>query len=675
MGSRLWSQLKLLVDTAKVAPKFKRGTASPRGIQWLGVTELSFFIGKGGVGKTTLSSAFALQVAAKYPKRPVLLISTDPAHSLADIFETKFGDTARPLRFSGNKELWVWQVDAQREFGRFLSKYRDAIFSILESGTIFIRKEIEPLLDTTLPGMAEMAALLAIHAALESKKYGSIIVDTAPFGHTLRLFEMPQHFSRFLDFLDVAASRDEVLAQTFGGSAKISQPFVAEWRGIVERVQTALAADSSRLVVVTTSEEFALNESVRVRDQLIERTDLRITDVVLNRVVVNETRCKRCGVTARKTRSALSFVKKNFPDATLKVAHDNGAPVAGAEDLLRFAQHVFAGKKLSAGKPPQRSPHIEFVRTKWPPIKTSLSFSIGKGGVGKTTVSAALAVHQRSTDSKHSVAICSTDPAPSLDDIFQTDVGDLAVPVLGDPKLFASELDSVAEYRRWAEGIQQKISRAMSGDVKGIHVDLSFDRQVISALLDIVPPGVDELFAIFRILDLLEVPGQKVIIDMAPTGHALELLRLPQRILHWSRLLLKSLAAHRTLPLARDVAVEIATVSQRVRELAKMLPDRKRAQIWPVMLAEPLPDHETARLLNAMKDLDADASAIFINRVIFEEDAHGCRRCSLARSWQMHTMGKIMKRRSKFYVIRNRAHEIAGKKALKEFTQELWELA
>ena len=639
------------------------------------MTELSFFIGKGGVGKTTLSSAFALHVAAKYPKRPVLLISTDPAHSLADIFQARFGDTPRAVRFATTKKLWIWQVDAQREFGRFLSKYRDAIFSILESGTIFTRKEIEPLLDSTLPGMAEMAALLAIHTALESNKYGSIVVDTAPFGHTLRLFEMPQHFSRFLDFLDVAASRDEVLAQTFGGSAKISQPFITEWRSIVERVQSALAADSSRLVVVTTPEEFALNESVRVRDQLTQGTRLRISDVVLNRAVVAKTRCKRCGVTARKTRSGLAFIKKHFPDVTLKIAEDSGAPIAGAPDLLRFAQHVFAGKKLPAGKPPKGSPRIEFARTKWPNLKTPLSFSIGKGGVGKTTVSAALAVHQRAADRKHPVAICSTDPAPSLDDIFQADVGDRAIPVLSDPKLFASELDSVAEYRRWADGIQQKISRAMSGDVKGIHVDLSFDRQVISALLDIVPPGVDELFAIFRILDLLEVPGQKVIIDMAPTGHALELLRMPQRILHWSRLLLKSLAAHRTLPLARDVAVEIATVSQRVRELAKMLSDRKQSQIWPVMLAEPLPDRETARLLAAMQELGADASAIFINRVIFQEDAGGCRRCTLARSWQMHTMGKITKRRSKFFVVRNRPHEIAGKKALKEFTQELWELA
>jgi arsenite/tail-anchored protein-transporting ATPase len=644
------------------------------------VAELSFFIGKGGVGKTTLASAFALHTATKNKKRPALLISTDPAHSLADIFQTRFGDSPRAISFASKKRLWVWQVNAQREFGKFLDRYRESIFSIIESGTIFSRKEIEPLLDSTLPGMAEMAALLAIHNALESEKYGAIVVDTAPFGHTLRLFEMPQHFSRFLDFLDLAASRDQVLAQTFGGSRSISQPFIAEWRKIVDRIQSALASSSSRLVLVTTPEHFALNESVRVRDQLAQDAQLRVSDVILNRAIVGQTGCARCGESVRRTRIATTFIKRNFPGSSLKIAQSSGAPILGPTQLVRFAEHVFARKRPQLGSPPARKQaNLEFKRVDWPDLQTSLSFSIGKGGVGKTTVSAALAVHQRTSDRKNAIAICSTDPAPSLDDIFQADVSDYAAPVLGDSQLLASELDSVSEYRRWADGVHQKISQAMSSNVKGIHVDLSFDRQVISALLDIVPPGVDELFAIFRILDLLNVPGQRVIIDMAPTGHALELLRMPERILHWSRLLLKSLAAHRTLPLARDVAVEIATISQRVRELAKILRDRKRSQVWPVMLAEPLPDRETARLLDAMHELGAEAAAIFVNRVIFKEDAGGCPRCTLARSWQMQTLQGIATRLAvaglTIYIIRDRPHEIAGKKALKDFTQELWQLA
>src|SRR5438270_12143657 len=120
----------------------------------LRVVELSFFIGKGGVGKTTLASAFALHSAAQKRKtRPTLLISTDPAHSVADIFQTKLGDSPRAISFANKNRLWLWQVNAQRELGKFLSKYREAIFSIVESGSISSGKEIAPLIDATLPGM------------------------------------------------------------------------------------------------------------------------------------------------------------------------------------------------------------------------------------------------------------------------------------------------------------------------------------------------------------------------------------------------------------------------------------------------------------------------------------------------------------------------------------------
>src|SRR5437016_8764234 len=134
--------------------------------------------------------------------------------------------------------------------------------------------------------------------------------------------------------------------------------------------------------------------------------------------------------------------------------------------------------------------------------------------------------------------------------------------------------------------MQEKIGRALSSENEGVHVDFSFDRQIFTALLNIVPPGVDEIFAIFKILELAAGKGATVVIDMAPTGHALELLRMPERMLLWSRLLLKSLAAHRTLPLAQDAAVEIASVGQQVRELTKVLQDDVRSRVMVVTLPE-----------------------------------------------------------------------------------------
>lgn len=639
---------------------------------------LAFFIGKGGVGKTTLSASYAVHLARARPRSSVLLLSTDPAHSLSDIFQVKLGVTRRRVRLPRGR-LFLWQVDAEKQFRRFLGKYRDAILDLIETGTIFSRADIAPLLDTTLPGMAEMSALLAIHELLDEGEYDHIVVDTAPIGHTLRLFEMPEHFARFLDFLDVAGNRDRLLAERFGGKLQpISRPFIAEWRRMVDAVGEALQSSDSRLVLVTTAESFSLNESVRVTRALREDSDLRVHEIVLNKAVAAAGDCENCGVRAADTRAAGRFLKRNFPRLPVLTAVDPGHPILGAAALAAFGAHVFEKKRfthrIAAPKAPDVQSKVGFKKVAWPDLKTPLSLTLGKGGVGKTTISAALAFHARQKRPTVPVTICSTDPAPSLDDIFAADVGDAGVSVLRDQRFRAMEIDSVAEFRRWSERMKRQLDQALATEVSGVHVDLSFDREIFAALLDIVPPGVDEIFAIFRILDLLAAKKGQVVIDMAPTGHALELLRMPTRMQLWARLLLKSLAPHRTLPLAREIAVEVATIGQRVRELATLLQDERRSRVWPVMLAEPLPDRETRRVLQSLEAMGIPAGPLFVNRVIFPEDARGCGRCGSARRWQLATLARLRRARRELLIVRNRSHEIAGARGLRSFTQELWRI-
>ena len=314
--------------------------------------------------------------------------------------------------------------------------------------------------------------------------------------------------------------------------------------------------------------------------------------------------------------------------------------------MQRFGDTVFAGGQASLVAPPPKTSSkrkLKFAKTKWPAAKTRLSFTLGKGGVGKTTVTAALAFHSRSLNKDVHVTVCSTDPAPSLDDIFQKDIGDQMVSVLGDPGLAAMEMDAVFEFRRWAARIKQQLSAGTSMQSGGLHVDLTFEKEVFAALMDVVPPGVDEVFAIFRILDLLEAKHGSVFIDMAPTGHALELLRMPDRILLWSRLLLKSLAAHRTLALAQDVAVELAGLGQRVRKLLELMRDPRQSRAWAVMLPEPVPDRQTQRLLAAIKEIGVAVDSLFVNRVLLEPDA-GCKTCRRAQGWQLATLQTLQQK-------------------------------
>ena len=660
--------------------------------------ELWFFIGKGGVGKTTVSSAFAAYQARLHPREPLLLISTDPAHSLGDIFQLRFGD--RPRRIPGSGELFGWQINAEKLFGDFLDRYREEILTLVEAGSVFSREEVEPLLDANLPGMAEMAALIAIRETLRSRRYRRLVIDTAPLGHTLRLFEMPEHFLRFLSFLEVAGSRDAVLAATFGGRARAQHAFLEEWQAIAKDVQGALQSEDreSRLVLVTTPEEFSLKESLRAAHSLAE-SGFKIAGLVLNRAI-NSPRgdsagCRRCARQAAASRRARLFLRKQFQQVHIYVGEDRGAPILGTKELGDYGAHLFAGKKfaLSARRPTEEKSAADVETrlrtTSWPVFDVPLTLTVGKGGVGKTTVSAALAIAARREQPQRSMNICSTDPAPSLDDVFRQAIGDRLVPVLGDSRLHAAEFDSVGEFRRWSERMKDRIATALGSTHSGIHVDLTFERQLLVALLDIVPPGVDEIFAVFRVLDLLEGgPAQSsssrgkdraafTIIDMAPTGHALELLRMPDRMLLWSQLLLKALAKHRSLAWAQDAAVEIAAMAQRVRELALMFRDRRKALAVPVMLAEPLPDRETGRLLASLKELGAGTSPIFVNRILFERDVAQCQRCRRARDWQIATLRSVEEKlgpEQPILIIRDFGEEVAGRRKLDSFTRKLWQL-
>jgi anion-transporting ArsA/GET3 family ATPase len=167
---------------------------------------------------------------------------------------------------------------------------------------------------------------------------------------------------------------------------------------------------------------------------------------------------------------------------------------------------------------------------------------------------------------------------------------------------------------------------------------------------------------------------------MAPTGHALELLRMPDRILLWSRLLLKSLAAHRTLALAQDVAVELADLGQRVRKLLELMRDPNQSRAFAVMLPEPVPDRQTQRLLGAIQEIGVEVDSVFVNRVLLEpapsDKLNGCQTCRRAQSWQAALLQSLQKKYGdhRLYLMRDFPAEIAGAAKLKKFTGELWQI-
>jgi arsenite-transporting ATPase len=426
--------------------------------------------------------------------------------------------------------------------------------------------------------------------------------------------------------------------------------------------------------MVSSAEKFSLEEASRTARMLENDSDAKISQVVLNRIVERGGHCRRCQKRAALYDSALRFIERRFPKADIFRGEDPGAPIIGVERLSAFGQHIFEDKPLKLNLARAKSaPGVKLEAVEWPVTKTRLTMTLGKGGVGKTTISGGLAYIRRKRHPKESLLICSTDPAPSLDDLFEQKIGANPSSVLNDQRFGAVEIDSPSEYLRWSRKVKQIMAQSLEIQQGGVHLELSFEHEMISALLDIVPPGVDEIFAVFKLLDFIESRKLALVIDMAPTGHALELLRTPERLVVWTRLLLKSLSAHRKLPLAQELAVEVASISQRARELAELLKDPKSASVFVVMLPEPLPDRQTGRLLQNLTDLELSPSAVFVNRVLTKEE--GCSRCELARQWQMATMARLPTEKLTHYAVADYQRQIAGPAGLAKLTRRLWKIS
>ncbi len=174
-----------------------------------------FFGGKGGVGKTTSATAAALRSADSGHR--VLIVSTDPAHSLGDALAMRL--SARPTRVSTSRgSLHAVELDADQALTRWMGKRKKSLQSIAEQGTYLEAADIEQFLELSMPGVDELVGLIELRRLAGSRKYDQVIVDTAPTGHTLRLLAMPETLRRIAAVFDGMQAKHRFLSESLGGA-------------------------------------------------------------------------------------------------------------------------------------------------------------------------------------------------------------------------------------------------------------------------------------------------------------------------------------------------------------------------------------------------------------------------------------------------------------------------
>ncbi len=305
-----------------------------------------FFGGKGGVGKTTCSAAFAL--AASERGRRVLLVSTDPAHSTADIFEQPIG--AEPRRLTST--LSAMEIDADQESARYIEQVKRDIAKIF-SPTVVQRARKQIDLAAASPGLAEVAMLdrmidLIVSNDTTKSRWDLIVFDTAPTGHTMQLLRMPEAMTTWIEALvrhrkalldidhqpgeprDAAAATDPVLS-----ALERRHKRLVELRDYVrDRGRTSF-------VLVTIPERLAIDETARALDALGE-TALDVGGLIVNRVLPDDLSGSFYAARKAQERDYLDEISRRFSRLPRTLVRQLPRDVHGLQPLTAVAAQLLA---------------------------------------------------------------------------------------------------------------------------------------------------------------------------------------------------------------------------------------------------------------------------------------------------------------------------------------------
>lgn len=600
------------------------------------------------MGKTTCAAAAALH-AAESGKR-VLLVSTDPAHSLADALQKELGP--EPSRIPTRRgHLLAAELDAERALDRWLGERRADLELIAERGTYLGRDDIGRFLDLGLPGVDELVGLVELmRLAREIPGDGEteVVVDTAPTAHTLRLLTMPGELRRFAGALDRLHERHRAMAESFGGGWRPDQAdaLIQEVEEQGRQIEELLRDPARTSFLWVLLPEALSVEETRDGLRALKEGGIPVPELIVNRVTPpaspSDPPCARCDARRRSQREALTALRSHFPNHPVRLlAERNGEP-RGTTALRAVGRDLAAedrGETLTAGPLPRRRAPHKAVRTGapgwWPevvPGTARLVFFGGKGGVGKTTCAAAAALLLAEARPGQRVLLLSTDPAHSLADALEIPLGDDPRPVPGGPDgLRARELDAPRNFASWRArhltGVEQWLNASTGNDLAANDLE-EREHEAWRGLLDLAPPGLDELSAVSALADALhgsgeEPPEDLVIVDTAPTGHALRLLQAPGLMQGWVRELLALLLKYREAVRLGRLAEELVELSRSLRGLEEILRDPDRTRFVAVTRAAELPRRETVRLLEALEPLGLTVPAVIVDAVT----EPGCPRC------------------------------------------------
>lgn len=525
-------------------------------------TKFLFFTGKGGVGKTSTACASAVKLADEGKR--VLLVSTDPASNLQDVLEVELTNTPMPV--PGGSNLSACNLDpeeaarAYREktIGPYRGKLPDSVVATME-------EQLSGACTVEIAAFDEFTSLLSDASVVEA--YDHIIFDTAPTGHTLRLLQLPTAWSGFLE------------ESTHGASCLGPLSGLAEKKQIYSITMEALA-DSAQttLILVARPDESSLVEASRASKELKE-IGIKNQSLIINGLMQSHIHDDEVSESLfHRQRNAL----KRMPD-DLKLVATYSLPfvsysLTGLKNLrYLFKQFILPESEMGFENRSISLPGLSDVIEDFSSSNKRVIFTMGKGGVGKTTMASAIAVGL--AEKGHKVHLTTTDPAAHLEFVFQNSQL--------NQNLSISRIDPKKEVEAYKAEVMSNVSDELDDE------SLAYIEE------DLNSPCTEEI-AVFRAFaEVVEKSKDEVVvIDTAPSGHTLLLLDAAQ-------------SYH------KELARSTGEVPESVKMLLPRLRNPKETGVVIVTLAEATPVLEAGRLQDDLKRADITPKWWLINQSLY----------------------------------------------------------
>jgi arsenite-transporting ATPase len=600
----------------------------------LSMTKYLFFSGKGGVGKTTMAAATAVRMAESGKK--TLILSTDPASNLADVFEQPIGHRIREIL----PNLHAMEIDPDAA----TEEYREHVIGPMRG---VMPPDIMKVLEEQFRSACtvEIASFDRFTDFLGKTEFDAVIFDTAPTGHTIRLLELPVEWSRHIE-------------ESAKGSGQTCIGPVSSIQGSKEKYDRAVAAmrdpERTEFVLVCRPEATSVTETIRAHDEL-KALGMGNFRIVVNGVSPEDAGGPFAGLRNRQ-REQIRALSEFLPYPRQEVQLQGGE-VKGSESLRKFAGVVFDGRtdtlqgnffgeKIFYGfSDPAALSELLAVRNGGRMVVLT-----GKGGVGKTVAACAVAV--RMAGEGHKTLLVTTDPAAHIGQVLSVEVTSRVRPAEGYPNLSVARIDQKASVEAYKEKI---LAQARSS---------GHSEDMLAAVKEELESPCTEEMAVFEEFSKMVERDdfEYVVFDTAPTGHTLRLLELPY---DYARQVEMMVSIRKDDPTAGEAR-------EKLDALVRHLKDRDRCAFLLVLYPEFTPVFEAKRASEDLRESGIDVQGVIANFVLEEKD---CTSPFITSRFNMqqHYLGVAADQfHLPMFKVPMRKGDLSGKDALESVGRELF---